>query len=106
MSQPKLTYSLGDNIDQELLIGDHLSCFLEKLSRHITQGSDDGGRFRRELKNNRRAACESGRSEWSEHRGKKTNSDCAGGQGGVSTDLLTQPEDFSRADVSRQLAGA
>jgi hypothetical protein len=37
MPQAKLTHSLGDNIDQELLVRDHLSCFLEKLSRHITQ---------------------------------------------------------------------
>ena len=37
MPQAKLTHSFGDNIDQELLVRDHLCCFLEKLSRHITQ---------------------------------------------------------------------
>ena len=52
MSEAKLTHALGDNVDQELLIWDHLGGFLEELSRHITQGSDGARRcrFRRELK--------------------------------------------------------
>jgi len=40
MSEPKLSHSLGDNIDQDLLVWNYESCFLKELSRHITQGSD------------------------------------------------------------------
>ena len=68
MSQAELTHSLGDDIDQELLIGDDLGCFLKELSRHIAQGTDGAECFRRELKNGRRVAHESRRkNEWSDH---------------------------------------
>jgi hypothetical protein len=45
-----LTNSFGHHVDQHLLVRDHLSCFLKKLSRHITQGSDGAACFRPELK--------------------------------------------------------
>jgi len=67
VSQAELAHPLGDNIDQELLIWDYFSCFLEELSRHMAQGSDGAGRFRRELENGRRLAC---KSEGSELRGE------------------------------------
>ena len=60
MPETKLTNALGDNVDQELLIRDYLSGFLEELSRHMAQGSDGAVGFRRELKNGRRAGGESG----------------------------------------------
>src|SRR5438046_900457 len=60
MSQTELSDALGDNVDQKLLIWDNLGCFLEKLSRHMAQGTDGAGCFRRELKNGRHADCESG----------------------------------------------
>jgi len=59
MSQAELADALGDNVDQELLIGNNLSGFLEELSRHMAQGSDGAVGFRRELKNGRRAGGES-----------------------------------------------
>ncbi len=67
MSQTKLAHTLGDNIDQKLLIRDHLGCFLEELGRHIAQGTNGAECFRRELKNSRQAACESG---WSKLQGE------------------------------------
>ena len=60
MSQTELADALGDNVDQELLVWNYLSCFLEELSRHMAQGSDGAVRFRRELKNGRCAGGESG----------------------------------------------
>jgi hypothetical protein len=60
VSQPELPDALGNNVDQELLIGNYLSCFLEELSRHMAQGSDGAVGFRRELKDGRRAGGESG----------------------------------------------
>ena len=60
MSQAELPHALGNNVDQELLVWDHLSCFLEELSRHSAQGNDGAKRFRRELKNCRHAAGECG----------------------------------------------
>jgi len=60
MSQTELADALGNNVDQELLVWNYLSCFLEELSRHMAQGSDGAVRFRRELKNGRRAGGESG----------------------------------------------
>src|ERR1700731_3536854 len=60
VSQTELADALGDNVDQELLVWNYLSCFLEELSRHMAQGSDGAVRFRRELKNGRRAGGESG----------------------------------------------
>ena len=59
MSQAELTHALGDNVDQELLVRNNLGCFLEELCRHMAQGSDGAGRFRRELKNGGRAGGES-----------------------------------------------
>src|SRR6266446_1880768 len=60
MSEAELADALGNNVDQELLIGNNLSGFLEELSRHMAQGSDGGAvGFRRELKNGRRAGGES-----------------------------------------------
>ncbi len=64
MSQAELTHALGDNVDQELLVRNNLGCFLEELSRHMAQGSDGAGCFRRELKNGGRAGGESGGREW------------------------------------------
>jgi hypothetical protein len=49
--QPELADAFGNNVNQKLLIWDYLSGFLEELSRHISQGSDGAGWFRRELKN-------------------------------------------------------
>ncbi len=63
MSQAELANALGDNVNQELLIGNNLSGFLEELSRHMAQGSDGAVGFRRELKNGRRAGGESGGCE-------------------------------------------
>ena len=60
MSQTELANALGDNVDQDLLIGNNLSCFLEELSRHMAQGSDGAISLRRELKNGRHAGGESG----------------------------------------------
>jgi len=56
-----------------LLIRDNLSCFLEKLSRHMAQGTNGAGCFRRELKNGRDAACESG---WGELRREHGKNEC------------------------------
>src|SRR5256885_7193944 len=39
MSQTELADALGNNVDQELLVWNYLSCFLEELSRHMAQGS-------------------------------------------------------------------
>ncbi len=63
VSQIELANALGDNVNQELLIGNYLSCFLEELGRHMAQGSDGAVGFRRELKNGRRAGGESGGHE-------------------------------------------
>ena len=63
MPQTELANALRDNVDQDLLIWNNLSCFLEELSRHMAQGSDGAVGFRRELKNGRRAGGESGRGE-------------------------------------------
>src|SRR5207245_6256099 len=51
MSQAKLANAFGNDVDQKLLIWDHLSCFLQKLSRHMAQGTDGRAACRRELKN-------------------------------------------------------
>src|SRR5436853_7410399 len=67
MSQAKLTHTLGDNINQKLLIRDHLCCFLKKLSRHMGQGTNGADRLRRELKDSRHAACKRG---WNKLRGE------------------------------------
>src|SRR6266849_5672978 len=71
MSQAELTHALGDNVDQKLLIRDHLGCFLEELSRHMAQETNGVGCFRRELKNDRQAACEGGRGKLRGEHGKK-----------------------------------
>src|SRR6202022_2573337 len=63
MSQAELTHALGDNVDQELLVRNNLGCFLKELCRHMAQGSDGAGCFRRELKNSRRAGGERGGRE-------------------------------------------
>ncbi|HYR23253.1 MAG TPA: hypothetical protein VEP30_10075, partial [Chthoniobacterales bacterium] len=60
VSETELANALGDNVDQELLIGNNLSGFLEELSRHMAQGSDGTVGFGRELENGRRAGGESG----------------------------------------------
>ena len=60
MSQAKLTHTLGDNINQSLLIRDNLCCFLKKLSRHMAQGTNGADRLGRELKDTRHAACKRG----------------------------------------------
>lgn len=67
MPQPELANAFGDNINQELLIWDHLSCFLEKLSCHMAQGFDRAGGFRRETKNSWRAGGQSGRNLRAKH---------------------------------------
>src|ERR1700730_1793381 len=85
MAQAELTHTFGDNVDQELLVWDHLSCFLEKVSRHITQGSNRACWLGRELENGGR-----GRKDGSgEHTKQKTNRDFAGAMPGCQTDLLT-----------------
>ena len=63
MPQTELANALGDDVDQDLLIWNNLSCFLEELSRHMAQGFDGAVGFRRELKNGRRAGGESGGCE-------------------------------------------
>src|SRR6476619_6477880 len=60
MSQSKLTHTLGDNINQSLLIRDNLCCVLKKLSRHMAQGTNGADRLGRELKDTRHAACKRG----------------------------------------------
>src|SRR5580765_1556445 len=60
MSQAKLTHALGDNINQSLLIRDHLCCFLKKLSRHMAQETNGADCLGRELKDTRHAACKHG----------------------------------------------
>src|SRR4029078_12869759 len=60
MSQAKLTHTLGDNINQSLLIWDNLCCFLKKLSGHMAQETNGTDCLGRELKNTRHAACKSG----------------------------------------------
>src|SRR5439155_14745110 len=73
MSQAKLANAFGNDVDQKLLIRDHLSCFLQKLSRHMAQGRDGADCFRRELKNNRQTAGESG---WGKLRGEHGKNEC------------------------------
>ena len=58
MSEAELTDTLGNDVDQELLVRDHLGRFLQELSGHITQGTGGADRLRWELQNRRRAACE------------------------------------------------
>jgi hypothetical protein len=71
MSQAKLTHTLGDNINEKLLIWDHLGCFIKKLSRHMAQGPNGVPRLRdRELKNDRHAICKGGRNELRGEHGK------------------------------------
>src|SRR5437867_6711180 len=70
MSQAKLTHTLGDNINQKLLIRDHLCCFLKKLSRHMAQETNGAGCRRRELKDGRNAACKRGWNKWRDEHGK------------------------------------
>src|SRR5204863_9980900 len=60
MSKAKLTHTLGDNINQKLLIRDHLCCFLKKLSRHMAQEMNAANRLGRKLKDSRHAACKRG----------------------------------------------
>ncbi len=71
MSQAELTHALGDDVDQKLLIRDDLGCFLEELSRHMAQETNGVGCFRRELKNDRHAACEGGWGKLRGEHGKK-----------------------------------
>jgi len=71
MSQAELTHALGDDVDQKLLIRDHLGCFLKELSRHMAQETNGVGCFRRELKNDRHAACEGGWGKLRGEHGKK-----------------------------------
>src|SRR5205823_10566689 len=71
MSQAKLTHTLGNNIDQELLIGNHLGCFLKKLCRHMAQGTNGAGCFCRELKNDRHPGREGGWRKLRGEHGKK-----------------------------------
>src|SRR4029077_7217897 len=71
MSQAKLTHTLGDNINEKLLIRDHLGCFIKKLCRHMAQGSNGVPRLRdRELKNDRHAVCKGGRDKLRGEHGK------------------------------------
>lgn len=63
MSQAKLTHTLGDNINQSLLIRDNLCCFLKKLSRHMAQGTNRAECLGRELKDTRHATCKRGGNE-------------------------------------------
>ena len=67
MSEAELTDTSGNDVDQELLIRDHLGCFLQELSGHIAQGTDGRDGFRREPKNCRRIACDGG---WKKTRSK------------------------------------
>src|SRR6266850_1917377 len=60
MSQAKLTHTLGDNINQSLLIRDNLCCFLKKLSRHMAQGTNGADRLGLELKDTGHVACKRG----------------------------------------------
>ena len=90
MPQAELAHSLGNDINQELLIGDDLGCFLKELSRHIGQGTDGAECFRRELKNGWRVAHESGRKrQWSEHGTEEANRDFAGSAPDCQSDLLS-----------------
>jgi len=73
MSQAKLANAFGNDVDQKLLIRDHLSCFLQKLSRHMAQGRDGADCFRRELKNDRQTA---GQSGWGKLRGEHGKNEC------------------------------
>ena len=56
MAQPQLPDAPGNNVDQQLLIRNHLSCFLQELSGHIAQGTDGARGLGRKLKDGRRAA--------------------------------------------------
>jgi hypothetical protein len=60
MAQAELPNALGNNVNQELLVRNYLSGFLEKLGRHMAQGSDGAVGFRRELKDRGRAGAEIG----------------------------------------------
>ena len=71
MSQAKLPHTLGDNINQKLLIRDHLCCFLKKLSRHMAQGTNGADCLRRELKDGRHAACKRGWNKLRDEHSKK-----------------------------------
>ena len=60
MAETELTHTFGDNVDQELLIGNNGGGFLEELGCHMAQGSDRASRFRREFKNDRRGGSQAG----------------------------------------------
>ena len=73
MAQTKLANALGNYVDQKLLIRDHLGGFLEKLSRHMAQGTDGAGCYRRELKDDRHPGREGG---WDKLRGEHGKNEC------------------------------
>ena len=69
VSESKLTDALGDDVDEQLRIGNDLAGFLQELSRHNAQGVDGAGRFRRELQNRRRTGRNrAGKETRAEHR--------------------------------------
>jgi hypothetical protein len=49
MAEAKLTDALGDDVDEELLVGNYFGCFLQELSGHISQGTDGTARLRWKL---------------------------------------------------------
>src|ERR1043166_920559 len=71
MSQAELTHALGNNINQDLLIWNHLSCFLEELSGHMAQRNDGTQCLRREFKDCSRAAGNGGRNNLRAKHGEK-----------------------------------
>ena len=51
MANPELPHALGDDVDQELLVGDHFGGVLQELGSHILQGTNAPRGTGRELQN-------------------------------------------------------
>src|SRR6185436_16403080 len=63
VAQAELTHAAGNDVDQQLLIWDHLSCFLQELGGHMAQGTGRAGGLGGKLKDGRRLA---GNVRWNE----------------------------------------
>jgi hypothetical protein len=56
MAQPQLPDAPGNDVNQQLLIRDHLSCFLQELSGHMAQRTGRARGLGRKLNDGRRLA--------------------------------------------------
>ena len=91
MTEAELTHTFGDNVDQELLIGNNCGGFLEELSCHRARGSGGAARLRREIDNCRLGRGQAGRYEArSEHVGVEKRAVTVRARRGVVNPLCTE----------------